>query len=157
MGLLDAARAVMGIKTKNNNSTGTAGLDSILGMGGSGIGAIAGAIGGSSNKPVATDHTHDSDSRNQARTDALTARNNSGPRGGDSRFDLGDKNDSFMGAKQQSDFANLTNPKAELDRGGRIISSPEGLDNVGIEPAMNPPFAVPIQNNQSEELEGLYS
>jgi len=92
-------------------------------------------------KPVATDHSHDSESGN---TGAIAS------------------NANFMGAKQQSDFTNLTNPKAELDRGGRIISTPqnldnEGLDKVGIETAMNPPFAVPIQSNQSEELEGLYS
>ena len=66
MGFIQAAQAAMGIKTKNNNSTRTAGLNSILGMGGSGLGAIAAGIGGNSSKPVATDHTHDSDSKNQA-------------------------------------------------------------------------------------------
>ena len=123
---------------------------------GGGIGTIAGGIGGGSSKPVATDHSHDSEA-GERRNAAEAQRSISGS------TNVGSiANAAFMGAKQQSDFTNLTNPKAELDRGGRIISTPqnldnEGLDKVGIETAMNPPFAVPIQSNQSEELEGLYS
>ena len=109
MVLFDAARAALGIKSKNNNSTGTAGLS-----------AISGAIGGSSNKPVATDHTHGSDSKNQARTDALAARNNSGPKGGDSRFDLGDKNDSFMGKNKNISGMQF----GEMNRAGNMIENP---------------------------------
>ena len=109
MGLFDAARAALGIKTKKNNSNGTAGLS-----------AIGGAIGGNSNKPVATDHTHDSDSKNQAKTDALASKNNFGPRGGDSRFDLGDKNDGFMG--KNKDISDMQ--FGEMNRSGNMIENP---------------------------------
>jgi len=112
MGFIQAAQAAMGIKTKNNNSTGTAGLNSILGMGGSGLGAIAAGIGGNSSKPVATDHTHDSDSKNQATTDF-------GPRGGDSRFDLDDKNDGFMG--KNKDISGMQ--FGEMNRGGSMVDN----------------------------------
>ena len=80
---------------------------------------------------------------------------NFGPKGGDSRFDLGSKNDSFIGKNQLNTFSTLTSPES-VDRGGKTISS-SSLDPVGIKTAMNPPLAVPIQGNQSEELESLYS
>ena len=60
----------------------------------------------------------------------------------------------FMDADMES-FSKLTDPFS-VDQKGRAVSSNK-LDPVGIEPAMNPPFSVPIQGNQSEELEGLYS
>ena len=138
MGLFDAIGSALGIKTKKNNSTGSGGI----------AGAIGGAIGGSSNKPVATDHTHDSASKNQARTDALAARNNSGS------TNVGSLS-SFMGGRQQESFKALTNPKAELDRSGRAIS-PDSLDPVGIEPAMNPPMATPTDIDQ-QGVNSLYS
>ncbi len=101
-------------------------------------------------------HTHSSSSKNrdQQRTDALISRSNS------ASVDLSGiaGATSFMGAKQQSDFAKLTNPKAELDRGGRTITKPDELDNVGIEPAMNPPMAVPTPPDiDNEGVNSLYS
>ena len=95
-------------------------------------------------------HTHDSSSknRNQRRTDALASRSNSASVNLDGVAGA----TSFMGAKQQSDFAKLTNPKAELDRGGRTITKPEGIDPVGIEPAMNPPPDI-----DKEGVNSLYS
>jgi hypothetical protein len=77
-----------------------------------------------------------------------------GPKGGDSRFDLGDKNDSFMGKNQVEAFAGLTNTSA-VDRGGRAIDS-SALDPVGIEPAMNPPLATPIDIDK-QGINSLYS
>ena len=146
MSLFNAIGAALGIKTKKNNLTGNAGLSSIIGMGGA-AGAIGGAIGGGSSKPVATDHTHDSDSKNEARTNALAAKNNSGS------TNVGSLS-SFMGKNQMDNFQSLTDPLA-VDRAGRAKSSQE-LDPVGIKPAMNPPFATPIDIDQ-QGINSLYS
>jgi len=77
-----------------------------------------------------------------------------GPKGGDSRFDLGDKNDSFMGKDQVDSFSALTTPDS-IDRGGRAVD-PSALDPVGIEPAMNPPLATPIDIDK-QGINSLYS
>jgi hypothetical protein len=102
-----------------------------------------------SDKPVATDHTHSSNDKNSNSAGA-----NMGPRGGDSRFDLGDRNDSFMGKGQVDSFSALTTPDS-IDRGGRAVD-PSALDPVGIEPAMNPPMATPIDIDK-QGINSLYS
>ena len=134
MSLFNVVGSALGIKTKKNNSTGNAGLSSIIGTGGA-AGAIGDAIGGGSSKPVATDHTHDSDSKNEARTNVRSL-------------------SSFMGKNQIDNFQSLTDPLA-VDRAGRAQSSQE-LDPVGIKPAMNPPLATPIDIDQ-QGVNSLYS
>ena len=101
-----------------------------------------------SNKPVATDHTHSSNDKNSNSAGA-----NMGPRGGDSRFDLGDRNDSFMGKGQVENFFNLTDTSA-VDRGGRAVDS-SALDPVGIKPAMNPSLATPVDIDE-QGINSLY-
>ena len=66
------------------------------------------------------------------------------------------KEPSFMGKNQVDDFKTLNNPLS-VDRGGRAVS-PDKLDPVGIEPAMNPPMAVPtLPNIDDEGVNSLYS
>ena len=66
------------------------------------------------------------------------------------------KEPSFMGKKQIDSFKPLTDPFG-TDRSGRAIS-PDKLDPVGIEPAMNPPMAVPTPPNIDDEgVNSLYS
>jgi len=44
------------------------------------------------------------------------------------------------------------------ERGGRTVAQPDGLDKVGILPAMNPPMAVPTSPNIDEQgVNSLYS
>ena len=64
---------------------------------------------------------------------------------------------SFMGKNQVDDFKTLTDPLS-VDRGGRTIARQDGLDKVGILPAMNPPMAVPTLPNIDEQgVNSLYS
>ena len=64
---------------------------------------------------------------------------------------------SFMGKNQVDDFKILTDPLS-VDRGGRTVAQPDGLDKVGILPAMNPPMAVPTSPNIDEQgVNSLYS
>ncbi len=74
---------------------------------------------------------------------------NFSPKGDVSRLDP-----SFMGKNQMDNFQSLTDPLA-VDRAGRAQSSQE-LDPVGIKPAMNPPFATPIDIDQ-QGVNSLYS
>ena len=74
---------------------------------------------------------------------------NFSPKGDVSRLDP-----SFMGKNQMDNFQSLTDPLA-VDRAGRAKSSQE-LDPVGIKPAMNPPFATPIDIDQ-QGINSLYS
>ena len=124
MDLVDASRMAIGLKPKNSS------IDSQV-------------------TPTATDHKHSSEDKTTTSVDASM-----GPKGGDSRFDLGDKNDSFMGKNQVEAFAGLTNTSA-VERGGRAIDS-SALDPVGIEPAMNPPLATPIDIDK-QGINSLYS
>jgi len=63
----------------------------------------------------------------------------------------------FMDTDMES-FSNLTDPLS-VERGGRTVARPEGLDPVDIEPAMNPPMAVPPPppNIDEEGVNSLYS
>jgi hypothetical protein len=133
MNFFSSAAAALGkkIANNNNNSYNNAGLGSIVGMGDA-ASAIGRAISGGSSKPVAADHTHEQ------------------PKGDVSRLES-----NFMGGRQQESFKALTNPKAELDRGGRAIS-PDSLDPVGIEPAMNPPMATPVDIDE-KGINSLYN
>ena len=58
-----------------------------------------------------------------------------------------------MGKNQIDTFQSLTDPLA-VDRGGRAKSSQE-LDPVGIEPAMNPPLATPVDIDE-QGINSLY-
>lgn len=78
-----------------------------------------------------------------------TSLENFSPKGDVSRLDP-----SFMGKNQMDNFQSLTDPLA-VDRAGRAQSSQE-LDPVGIKPAMNPPFATPIDIDQ-QGVNSLYS
>ena len=60
----------------------------------------------------------------------------------------------FMGGNQVETFKSLTSPES-VDRSGRAISSVE-LDPVGIEPAINPPFATPIDVDK-KGINSLYN
>ena len=102
-----------------------------------------------SDKPVATDHTHSSKKNDTT----VSAGADMGPKGGDSRFDLGDRNDSFMGKGQVENFSNLTDTSA-VDRGGRAVDS-SALDPVGIKPAMNPSLATPVDIDE-QGINSLY-
>jgi len=82
-------------------------------------------------KPIATDHTHEK------------------PKGDVSRLES-----NFMGGNQVETFKSLTSPES-VDRSGRAISSVE-LDPVGIEPAINPPFATPIDVDK-KGINSLYN
>jgi len=63
----------------------------------------------------------------------------------------------FMGKGQTEKFSSLTDPSS-VDRGGRTISQPEGIDPVGIEPAMNPPMGVPVPPDINQQgVKSLYS
>ena len=132
MGLFDAIGSALGIKTKKNNSTGG--------------GGIAGAIGGSSNKPVATDHTHDSASKNQARTDALAARNNSGSTNVGSLSGFMGKNKDISGMQF-----------GEMNRAGNMIENPP-IQTAGASPSSlkSSPSGVPVDIDQ-QGVNSLYS
>ena len=94
-------------------------------------------------------HTHSSKKNDTA----VSAGTDMGPKGGDSRFDLGDRNDSFMGKGQVENFSNLTDTSA-VDRGGRAVDS-SALDPVGIKPAMNPSLATPVDIDE-QGINSLY-
>ena len=119
------------------------------------FGSIGRAVfGGGSKKSPQQDtskpfHTHSSKKNDTA----VSAGANMGPKGGDSRFDLGDRNDSFMGKGQVENFSNLTDTSA-VDRGGRAVDS-SALDPVGIKPAMNPSLATPIDIDE-QGINSLY-
>ena len=70
----------------------------------------------------------------------------------------GTQDPSFMGKGQTEKFASLMDTSS-VDRGGRSVSRPGGLDPTGIEPAMNPPMGVPVQNDLDKEgtMNSLYS
>ncbi len=71
--------------------------------------------------------------------------------------DVSQPDGSFMGKKQVDSFKTLTDPLS-VDRGGRTVAQPDGLDKVGILPAMNPPMAVPTSPNIDEQgVNSLYS
>ena len=117
------------------------------------FGAIGAAIGGKSKNSSQQDvskpfHVHSSDDK-----DSSLAGAGMGPKGGDSRFDLGDRNDSFMGKGQVENFSNLTDTSA-VDRGGRAVDS-SALDPVGIKPAMNPSLATPVDIDE-QGINSLY-
>ena len=120
------------------------------------VGALASRMNQDKTKPG---HVHgggsssssSNSSIDQRRTDALASRRSSEP------INVGSLM-GFMGKNQDQTFGSLTNPKAELDRGGRTVARPEGVDPVGIEPAMNPPMAVPTPPNIDDEgVNSLYS
>tara|TARA_R110000824_G_scaffold74250_2_gene188956 strand:+ start:66 stop:488 length:423 start_codon:yes stop_codon:yes gene_type:complete len=119
------------------------------------VGALASRMNQDKTKPG---HVHgggssssSNSSTDQQRTDALASRRSSEP------INVGSLM-GFMGKNQDQTFGSLTNPKAELDRGGRTVARPEGVDPVGIEPAMNPPMAVPTPPNIDDEgVNSLYS
>ena len=124
------------------------------------FGALAGAIGRKSkggqsdtSKPF---HTHASKSNNQNAGAAPAPAEK--PQTYEPRSDgSGQQQPVFMGKKQTEKFSNLTDPLS-VDRGGRTISKQDELDNVGIEPAMNPPMAVPTSPNIDDEgVNSLYS
>jgi hypothetical protein len=104
--------------------------------------SIGGILGGSqttSDKPIATDHKHSSDSsKEETQNEAISVR----------------PDPSFMGKGQVENFSSLTTPES-VDRSGRAVSSQE-LDPVGIKPAMNPPLATPIDIDQ-QGVNSLYS
>ena len=97
----------------------------------SSIGGILGGNQTTSDKPIATDHTHEK------------------PKG-----DVSRPESNFMGSNQIETFKSLTSPES-VDRSGRAVSSQE-LDPVGIKPAMNPPLATPIDIDQ-QGVNSLYS
>ena len=104
-----------------------------------GLSSIFGGSQTTSNKPVATDHKHSSDSsKEERRSEALSLR----------------PDPSFMGKGQVDSFSSLTDPLG-VDRSGRAISSQE-LDPVGIETAMNPPLATPVQDVDEIGVNSLY-
>ncbi len=126
MGLLGAIGAAIGAKS-SKMKTAANGLSGIFG--GSQI---------ASNKPVATDHKHSSDSsKEERRSEALSLR----------------PDPSFMGKGQVENFSNLTDTSA-VDRGGRAVDS-SALDPVGIKPAMNPSLATPIDIDE-QGINSLY-
>ena len=128
-------------------------------MGFLGASAIAGLIGKSKNavksdtsKPL---HVHSAESKKQ-NTGAAPAPAEK-PQTYEPRSDgSGQQQPVFMGKKQTEKFSNLTDPQS-VDRGGRTISKPEGVDPVGIKPAMNPPMAVPITPDRNIDQEGVNS
>ena len=94
-------------------------------------------------------HTHSSESKKQ----------NTGAAPSPSMDPVSLPEPSFMGKNQVDDFKTLTDPLS-VDRGGRTVSQPDGLDNVGIEPAMNPAMATPVDIDQqgvNKEFGALYS
>jgi hypothetical protein len=81
------------------------------------FGAIGAAIGGKSKNSSQQDvskpfHVHSSDDK-----DSSLAGAGMGPKGGDSRFDLGDRNDSFMGKNENISGIEFS----DVTRGGRAI------------------------------------
>ena len=70
------------------------------------------------------------------------------------RGDVPRQDPSFMGKGQVDSFSSLTDPLG-IDRSGRAISSQE-LDPVGIETAMNPPLATPVQDVDEIGVNSLY-
>ena len=120
------------------------------------VGALASRMNQDKTKPG---HVHgggsssssSNSSTDQRRTDALASRRSSEP------INVGSLM-GFMGKNQDQTFGSLTNPKAELDRGGRTVARPEGVEPVGIKPAMNPPMATPTPPNIDDEgVNSLYS
>ena len=107
-------------------------------------GAEANRIKQDTSKPG---HTHDSSQKNNQasiETDITVC-------------DVSRPDASFMGKNQVDSFKTLTDPLS-VDRGGRTVAQPDGLDKVGILPAMNPPMAVPTSPNIDEQgVNSLYS
>jgi len=71
----------------------------------------------------------------------------------------GTQDPTFMGKGQTEKFASLTDTSS-VDRGGRSVSRKDEERNVmDIEPAMNPPMGVPVQNDLDKEgtMNSLYS
>ena len=81
-----------------------------------------------------------------------------GPKGGDSRFDLGDRNDSFMGKGQVENFSNLTDTSS-VDRGGNVIApAPTALPLSGQVPSdITPEDAFKITPRQDIDEIGMNS
>ena len=103
-----------------------------------GLSSIFGGSQTTSNKPVATDHKHSSDSsKEERRSEALSLR----------------PDPSFMGKGQVENFSNLTDTSS-VDRGGRAVDS-SALDPVGIKPAMNPSLATPVDIDE-QGINSLY-
>jgi len=90
-------------------------------------------------------HTHDSSPKNKQasiETDITVG-------------DVSRPDASFMGKNQVDSFKTLTDPLS-VDRGGRTVAQPDGLDKVGVLPAMNPPMAVPVDVDQ-KGINSLYA
>jgi len=130
--------------------------------------AIKSALGGKSRNSSQKDtskpfHTHSSDDKN-----SNSGGTNMGPKGGDSRFDLGDRNDSFMGKNQVEQFSGLTDTSS-VSRGGQTIQNgqlrgqteqivdpgmqtsrnpipQQALDPTSQAPSVNPPRSEPTNN-----------
>ena len=102
------------------------------------FGAIASAIGGKSKNSPQQDtskpfHTHSSDNEN-----SNSAGENMGPKGGDSRFDLGDRNDSFMGKNK-----NISDMEfGDVSRGGDMIEN-NPVQTAGAFPPLGTPDSTP--------------
>ena len=103
----------------------------------------ASAVAGSA--PVDNSHSH---STNKNTGNSSTG--DGGVFGG-----LARDNSSFMTGKVKEKFDSLTDTSS-LDRSGRAISL-DSLDPVGIEPAMNPPMAVPIDIDREGTMNSLYN
>ena len=123
------------------------------------FGVLAGVVKGR-NKGGQSDtskpfHTHSGESKKQ-NTGAAPAPAEK-PQTYEPRSDgSGQQDPIFMGKKQTEKFSNLTDPLS-VDRGGRTISRPDGVDPVGIKPAMNPPMAVPTTPDRDIDKEGVNS
>ena len=108
----------------------------------------AGAVAGSA--PIDNSHSH---STNKNTGNSSTG--DGGVFGKIARLAMKPDNSSFMTGKVKEKFDSLTDTSS-LDRSGRAIS-PDSLDPVGIEPAMNPPMAVPIDIDREGTMNSLYS
>jgi hypothetical protein len=106
--------------------------------------SIGGILGGSqttSDKPIATDHKHSSDSsKEEIKNEAISVR----------------PYPSFMGKGQMDDFASLTDPSS-VDRGGNVIApAPTALPLVGQTPSdISPEDAFKITPRQDIDEIGM--
>ena len=104
-------------------------------------------------------HTHSSSSGSEnASAKAVGTSATSSTQTYEPRSDGGQQKPVFMGKGQTEKFESLTDP-SNIDRSGRAAPRPDDLDNVGIEPAMNPPMGVPVENDLDKEgtMNSLYS
>jgi hypothetical protein len=99
----------------------------------SSIGGILGGGQATSDKPIATDHTHSSDNETSSLAGA-----NMGPVGGDGIMDAEERNDNFMGRNKNISGMEF----GDVSRGGDMIEN-NPVQTAGAFPPLGTPDSTP--------------